>query len=260
MAMSRGLSSISQSALLRLEHVAAVAVLAALLVSPARANVAPTLELKDSDETGDWTGALRSCFANHPVDGVYASGKVWLEFVMQPDGVVTEAGISRPAMYVGTDLDSCVREVLLRIEFDAAGRTKPARVHYPLIARPPGTGAAANAQAADTPAGTRIEGPDESLEILTESLLDEAVGSHATVQRCLTEAKARGVVLVDTIWLEFRVAPDGDVSRTYIVTPEHASSPMDSCVSAQINQLVFPPFAGDGPATVMYPLVSRYDP
>jgi hypothetical protein len=54
--------------------------------------------------------------------------------------------------------------------------------------------------------------------------------------------------------LQFRISPDGSVSRAKLTTTRWAGTSLDICISKQVNRLEFPPFEGNA-KRIKYALV-----
>jgi hypothetical protein len=85
-------------------------------------------------------------------------------------------------------------------------------------------------------------------------VIDTIIRNNAAIVRCLRVEQARGQDVSGKIYLKFSIAPEGTVSRARVTTSRFAGTPLDTCISNELNALKFPPFEGKA-KQITYPLI-----
>ncbi len=95
-------------------------------------------------------------------------------------------------------------------------------------------------------------GPLEAADL--PFIIKTIIGSNKSIKRCITSQKTRDPDLSGKIYVKFKIAPSGLVSRARVTTSRYAGTPLDTCISREVNALRFPPFEGKT-QNITYPLL-----
>ncbi len=85
-------------------------------------------------------------------------------------------------------------------------------------------------------------------------IIKTIIGSNKSIKRCITSQKTRDPDLSGKIYVKFKIAPSGQVSRARVTTSRYAGTALDTCISREVNALRFPPFEGKT-QNITYPLL-----
>tara|TARA_Y100001968_G_scaffold333363_1_gene395749 strand:+ start:1399 stop:2541 length:1143 start_codon:yes stop_codon:yes gene_type:complete len=87
-----------------------------------------------------------------------------------------------------------------------------------------------------------------------EFIIKTIIGSNKAIKRCISSQRSRDPDLSGKIYVKFKLAPSGQVSRARVTTSRYAGTALDTCISREVNALEFPPFSGKS-TNVTYPLL-----
>jgi len=178
---------------------------------------------------------LQGCFADAEGRGETHAGKLRVRFWVTPDGSAGNAAFETEG-YEGTVIQDCVLQELGRLRFPPYTGSEGKRIKVPLI---PGRLKIAARDAAVSTTQVAAAGAAGDSPV-TPGLVDAVIGSDEVIAACLEEAREKGRWSGQAVWLQFAVAPGGDVRDASFEEGHRAGSTTEQCVTERVDQLWFP--------------------
>jgi len=101
---------------------------------------------------------------------------------------------------------------------------------------------------------SKNSGGKSSARAPNQFIIKTIIGSNKSIKRCISTQRSRDPDLSGKLYVKFKIAPNGSVSRARVTTSRYAGTALDTCISREVNALQFPPF--EGPTQkITYPLL-----
>lgn len=160
-----------------------------------------------------------------------ATGKLVVEFWIQPDGHVSEAKVGHGSS--NHKLDQCIAEGFRRWTFPKPRGGRAWLSAYPIVFSAP----------KEPPKGTLTD----------DEIVKTVQGKMAEVQACLGEAVKEKADVTGVAELGIVVSPAGKVIEVSILKSSTQAPKLDACIVAKVKTWPFPKPHGNGEAAFRYP-------